>query len=151
MAAGPIGMDDHSHSPKGKATSEVRAPPMTIVGKLGKIEPLEASENCKRDDPCVSDKVVSTSEKQEKKTEPQDKAKEAQEAAAKKLQDIVAHLPSKQQTEKYFFRVVAFVYDLTYLTGTWVLHFIDQNIVRNEKVQHYWKRFHEKMDQAKKD
>ncbi|KAH8305253.1 hypothetical protein KR018_006739 [Drosophila ironensis] len=81
----------------------------------------------------------------------EEKAKEARDAAAKQLSDMVANLPSRQQAEKYFFRVVAFLYDLTYLTCTWAVNFIEQNIVRNATVQHYWKRFHEKMEQAKKD
>ncbi|KAH8286033.1 hypothetical protein KR054_001568, partial [Drosophila jambulina] len=143
--AGPIGLDDQGQPQKGVATTEMRTPP-AFVSKLGKIQPLETcvkiKENCEETAP---------SEEQGKQTDSQKKAKEAQDAAAKKLQDIVANLPSKQQTEKYFFRVIAFAYDLTYLTGTWVLHFIDQNIIQNEKVQHYWKRFHEKMEQAKKD
>ncbi|KAH8378552.1 hypothetical protein KR200_005201, partial [Drosophila serrata] len=148
MDVGPIGVNDQGHPQKGTATTELRAPP-TIVGKLGKIEPLETCVNFK--DKCDEGIPSEGQEKQEKQSDNQKKAKEAQDAAAKKLQDIVANLPSKQQTEKYFFRVVAFAYDLTYLTGTWVLHFIDQNIIQNDKVQHYWKRFHEKMEQAKKD
>ncbi|XP_017843440.1 uncharacterized protein LOC108600400 isoform X2 [Drosophila busckii] len=73
------------------------------------------------------------------------------EDAVKQLQDVAANLPSKQQVEKFFFRVVAFAYDVTYLTGTWTVRFLDQKVVANPTVQHYWKRFHEKMQEAKKD
>ncbi|KRK01302.1 uncharacterized protein LOC6533250 isoform X2 [Drosophila yakuba] len=108
-------------------------------GKLGRAEPLDS---------IVRSKGTSNDDK---KSEAQKKASEAKEAAAKQLQDVMANLPSKEQTEKYFFRVVAFFYDLTYLTCTWLLNFVEHNIVRNATVQHYWKRFHEKMEQAKKD
>ncbi|KAH8342408.1 hypothetical protein KR059_005807, partial [Drosophila kikkawai] len=146
MSAGPIGIKDQGHTQKAATTTtEVSAPP-TFMGKLENIQPLGTCVNIKGKSNEAADP-----EEQKKPTDNRKKAKEAQEAAAKKLQDIVANLPSKQQTEKYFFRVVAFSYDLIYLTGTWVLHFIDQNIVQNDKVQHYWKRFHEKMEQAKKD
>ncbi|XP_030372071.1 mucin-5AC [Scaptodrosophila lebanonensis] len=69
----------------------------------------------------------------------------------KQENDVLANLPSKEQVEKYFFRVVAFVYDVTYLTGNWAIRFIDQNVVQNDLVKYYWKKFHEKMEQAKKD
>ncbi|EDV50544.1 uncharacterized protein LOC6544799 [Drosophila erecta] len=123
---------------------EVQTPSISIVtsgGKLGRAEPLDSST-------IVRSKGTSN---EDKKSEALKKAMEAKEAAAKQLQDVVANLPSKEQTEKYFFRVVAFFYDLTYLTGTWLLNFVEHNIVRNATVQHYWKRFHEKMEQAKKD
>ncbi|KAH8239615.1 hypothetical protein KR032_005985, partial [Drosophila birchii] len=144
MAAGPIGLNDQGHPQKGAVTSELRSP-QAIVGKVDQFHPLETCADFKEKPDCTPPKSPG------KQTDNQKKAKEAQDAAAQKLQDIVATLPSKQQTEKYFFRVVAFAYDLTYLTGTWVMHFIDQNVIQNEKVQHYWKRFHEKMEQAKKD
>ncbi|XP_060654870.1 uncharacterized protein LOC132790388 isoform X2 [Drosophila nasuta] len=71
--------------------------------------------------------------------------------AVKQLQEVAANLPSKAQVEKFVFRVLAFVYDITYLTGTWTIRFVDEKILRNATVQYYWKRFHEKMEQAKKD
>ncbi|KAH8369962.1 hypothetical protein KR093_001621 [Drosophila rubida] len=71
--------------------------------------------------------------------------------AVKQLQEAAANLPSKAQVEKFFFRVVAFIYDVTYLTVTWTIRMIDEKILQNATVKCYWKRFHEKMDQAKKD
>ncbi|XP_033159721.1 uncharacterized protein LOC117140749 [Drosophila mauritiana] len=139
-----LGNNPENTTRKDVPIGEVQAPAISIVnagGKLGRAEPLDASG-------IVRSKGTSN---EEKKTEAQKKASEAKEAAAKQLQDVMANLPSKEQTEKYFFRVVAFFYDLTYLTGTWLLNFVEHNIVRNATVQHYWKRFHEKMEQAKKD
>nr|XP_017010625.2 uncharacterized protein LOC108066567 [Drosophila takahashii] len=143
----PSSLGNSSENTTGKdvTISEVQSPPVSIVtsgGNLGRAEPLDSnaivrSKGCEKG-----------SSNEDKKTEAQKKAKEA---AAKQLQDIMANMPSKQQTEKYFFRVVAFIYDLSYLTGTWLLNFIEHNVVRNASVQHYWKRFHEKMEQAKKD
>lgn len=69
----------------------------------------------------------------------------------KKDQDITANLPSKEQVEKFFFRFVAFIYDVTYLTGNWAIRFIDQKVVQNETVKDLWKKFHDKMEKAKKD
>ncbi|XP_030572177.1 uncharacterized protein LOC115770879 isoform X1 [Drosophila novamexicana] len=71
--------------------------------------------------------------------------------AVKQLQELAANLPSKEQVEKFVFRVVAFLYDLIYLTATWTIRFVDEKIVQNNTVRYYWKRFHEKMEQAKKD
>ncbi|EDW93688.1 uncharacterized protein LOC6533250 isoform X1 [Drosophila yakuba] len=138
----PLGSNPGNNTRKDVPIGEVQTPSISIVtsgGKLGRAEPLDS---------IVRSKGTSNDDK---KSEAQKKASEAKEAAAKQLQDVMANLPSKEQTEKYFFRVVAFFYDLTYLTCTWLLNFVEHNIVRNATVQHYWKRFHEKMEQAKKD
>lgn len=71
--------------------------------------------------------------------------------AVKQLQEAAANLPSKAQVEKFVFRVLAFVYDILYLTGTWTIRFVNEKILQNASVKHYWKRFHDKMEQAKKD
>ncbi|XP_017122213.1 uncharacterized protein LOC108142707 [Drosophila elegans] len=133
---------------KDVTTSVAMSPSVSIVssdGKMGRADPLDSIVRSK------GTEQGSGSSNEDKKSEAQKKAAEAKEAAAKQLQDIMSNMPSKQQAEKYFFRVVAFIYDLTYLTGTWLLNFVEHNIIRNATVQHYWKRFHEKMEQAKKD
>lgn len=153
-----FGKDEEGNTLKGLASTDEKAPNVfgavvTGSGKIDGSEPLE--ETTLRSKPCHESGsgagAGSGSSKDGDKSDAQKKASAAKDAAAKQLSEIVANLPSKQQTEKYFFRVVAFLYDLTYLTGTWVLHFVEQNIIRNQSVQHYWKRFHEKMEQAKKD
>ncbi|KAH8379186.1 hypothetical protein KR009_003490 [Drosophila setifemur] len=131
----------------GVKTAPVTGAVVKGVVKLGRTEPLDTTVLSKSECP----ESGSGSSGDNKKSDAERKAFEAKEAATKQLQDIVANLPSKQQTEKYFFRVVAFVYDLSFLTATWLVNFIQHNIVQNPKVQHYWKRFHEKMQQAKKD
>ncbi|XP_016989140.1 uncharacterized protein LOC108051520 [Drosophila rhopaloa] len=148
LGSSTLGNKPKNTTQKDLTTSEVQSPPVSIVtsgGKLGRVDPLDTIVRSK------ATEESSGSSNEDKKSEAQKKAAEAKEAAAKQLQDIMANMPSKQQTEKYFFRVVAFIYDLSYLTATWLLNFIEHNIVRNAKVQYYWKRFHEKMEQAKKD
>ncbi|XP_037719185.1 uncharacterized protein LOC119553100 [Drosophila subpulchrella] len=148
LGSSSLGNNPENTTRKGVTISEVQSPPVSIVtsgGKLGRADPLDTNSIVR------SQGTEKGCSNEDKKTEAQKKAAEAKEAAAKQLQDIMANMPSKQQTEKYFFRVVAFIYDLTYLTGTWLLNFIEHNVVRNATVQHYWKRFHEKMEQAKKD
>jgi len=148
LGSSSLGNNPESTTGKDVTISEVQSPPISIVtsgGKLGRADPLDTNSIVR------SQGTEKGCSNEDKKTEAQKKAAEAKEAAAKQLQDIMANMPSKQQTEKYFFRVVAFIYDLSYLTGTWLLNFIEHNVVRNASVQHYWKRFHEKMEQAKKD
>ncbi|KAH8364266.1 hypothetical protein KR084_005085 [Drosophila pseudotakahashii] len=143
-----LGNNPDNTTRKDVTISEVQSPSVSIVssgGNLGRAEPLDTNSIVR------SKGTEKGSSNEDKKSEAQKKATEAKEAAAKQLQDIMANMPSKQQTEKYFFRVVAFIYDLSYLTGTWLLNFVEHNVVRNATVQHYWKRFHEKMEQAKKD
>jgi len=148
LGSSSLGNNPESTTGKDVTISEVQSPPISVVtsgGKLGRADPLDTNSIVR------SQGTEKGCSNEDKKTEAQKKAAEAKEAAAKQLQDIMANMPSKQQTEKYFFRVVAFIYDLSYLTGTWLLNFIEHNVVRNASVQHYWKRFHEKMEQAKKD
>lgn len=71
--------------------------------------------------------------------------------AVKQLQEAAANLPSKAQVEKFVFRVLAFAYDILYLTGTWTIRFVNEKILQNPNVKYYWKRFHDKMEQAKKE
>ncbi|TDG53133.1 hypothetical protein AWZ03_000676 [Drosophila navojoa] len=71
--------------------------------------------------------------------------------AIKNLQDAAANLPSKEQVEKFVFRTLAFIYDLLFLTVNWTIRFIDEKVVQNKTVRLYWKKFHEKMEEAKKD
>lgn len=156
-SGGPtFGKDEEGKPLKGLASTDQKSPKVfgavvTGAGKVDGSEPLEdttvRSKLCRES----GSGAGSGSSQDDDKSDAQKKASAAKDAAAKQLSEIVANLPSKQQTEKYFFRVVAFLYDLTYLTGTWVLHFVEQNIIRNQSVQHYWKRFHEKMEEAKKD
>ncbi|XP_017048579.1 uncharacterized protein LOC108093146 [Drosophila ficusphila] len=146
VAPGSLGNNPENTTQKDVTTSAVQSPPVAVVtsgGKLGRADPVDPIARSKATEDCSS--------KEDNQSEAEKRAMEAKEAAAKQIQDIMANMPSKQQTEKYFFRVVAFIYDLSYLTCTWLVHFIEQNIVRNAKVQHYWKRFHEKMEEAKKD
>ncbi|BFF98890.1 uncharacterized protein DMAD_06926 [Drosophila madeirensis] len=76
---------------------------------------------------------------------------EAAERISKQLGELVDKLPNKQQTEKYFFRTVAFFYDLSFLAVTWTIHLVEKNIFANPTVKAYWKKFHDKMEQSKKD
>ncbi|XP_017080364.2 uncharacterized protein LOC108114112 [Drosophila eugracilis] len=144
----PLGSNPENTTRKGVATSEVQTPAVSVVtsgGKIGRTVSLDTNaivRNKGTEEKCSGD---------DKKSDAQKRAMEAKEAAAKQVQEIMANMPSRQQTEKYFFRVVAFIYDLSYLTATWLVNFIEHNIVQNPTVQHYWKRFHEKMEQAKKD
>ncbi|XP_032586773.1 uncharacterized protein LOC6581762 isoform X1 [Drosophila mojavensis] len=71
--------------------------------------------------------------------------------AIKNLQDAAANLPSKEQVEKFVFRTLAFIYDLLFLTANWTIRFVDEKVVQNKTVRLYWKKFHEKMEEAKKD
>ncbi|XP_023173209.2 uncharacterized protein LOC111601031 [Drosophila hydei] len=71
--------------------------------------------------------------------------------AIKNLQDAAANLPSKEQVEKFIFRTLAFIYDILFLTANWTIRVVDEKIVQNKTVRFYWKRFHEKMEEAKKD
>ncbi|XP_017095349.2 uncharacterized protein [Drosophila bipectinata] len=148
-----LGKDQEGTTTKGFASTDVEAPKVfgTVVTGAGKIDGSEPLEDTTLRSKSESRASGSGPSEDDGKSDAQKKASAAKDAAAKQLSEIVANLPSKQQTEKYFFRVVAFIYDLTYLTGTWLLHFFEQNVIRNQTVQHYWKRFHEKMEQAKKD
>ncbi|EDW72792.1 uncharacterized protein Dwil_GK17196 [Drosophila willistoni] len=147
---------------KNMATSEMAADQAIIrPGKLGAAEPMECFNSA---EPPTRGKAGSSGSGSSSNDHNQSsKAKseglgsgpsslnEAVNMANKQIQEIIANSPDREQVEKYFFRVVAFIYDLSYLMGTWTVRFIEQKIIQNKMVQHYWKRFHEKMEQAKKD
>ncbi|XP_068148800.1 uncharacterized protein [Drosophila tropicalis] len=146
---------------KGMATSEMAADQAIIrPGKLGAAEPMECFNSAEPPTRGKADSSGSESPGDHNESKPKTEGlntagpssiNEAVNMANKQIQEIIANRPDKEQVEKYFFRVVAFIYDLSYLMGTWTVRFIEQNIIQNKMVQHYWKRFHEKMEQAKKD
>lgn len=70
---------------------------------------------------------------------------------AKQWQEVTANLPSKEQVEKFSFRILAFIYDILALTINWSIRFVNEKVLANDTVKLYWKRFHEKMEEAKKD
>ncbi|KAH8307327.1 hypothetical protein KR044_010207, partial [Drosophila immigrans] len=111
-------------------------------GNIGTVESTAAPQKIKK-----AKKATASKEDAGERTPVSNMADDA----VKQLQDAAANLPSKAQVEKFVFRVVAFVYDITYLTATWTIRFVNEKILQNATVKHYWKRFHQKMEEAKKD
>ncbi|XP_054735452.1 uncharacterized protein LOC129242686 [Anastrepha obliqua] len=60
-------------------------------------------------------------------------------------------LPDRKQVERFFFRVLVLIWDISVWTYFNTKKAIDTHIVANDSVQWYWKRLHERMEQAKKE
>ncbi|XP_034480221.1 uncharacterized protein LOC117786221 [Drosophila innubila] len=132
-----VGKQCDNQTKAGNITSQLHATPsLTECGKIGTAESAEATKP-KKETGSGSGQAGSVSN--------------LADDAVKQLQEAAANLPSKAQVEKFVFRVVAFVYDILYLTGTWTIRFVNEKILQNATVKHYWKQFHDKMEQAKKD
>ncbi|KAM8707885.1 hypothetical protein ACLKA7_014934 [Drosophila subpalustris] len=134
--------DAASQTKPGNITSQLHATPSLTESECGKIGTAESAAAQKGSKP----KGASSSSGQEAGS-----VSNLADDAVKQLQEAAANLPSKAQVEKFVFRVLAFVYDILYLTGTWTIRFINEKILQNTTVKYYWKRFHDKMEQAKKD
>ncbi|XP_001354186.3 uncharacterized protein [Drosophila pseudoobscura] len=87
----------------------------------------------------------------EKKSAAENPKSGSVEEATERVKNQLGELPSKEQLKKYFLRIVAFLYDLSFLAVTWAISFVEKNVIENPTVKAYWKKFHEKMQQAKKD
>ncbi|KAH8397567.1 hypothetical protein KR222_010249 [Zaprionus bogoriensis] len=138
-------------SKAGAITSQIHATPsLTECGKICTDESIERAKSESRVDGKPGSK---TGEAKAKSTQTgsQYTANNLANDVVKQWQEVAANLPSKEQVEKYFFRVVAFLYDIITLTANWTIRFVNEKIIQNETVKLYWKRFHEKMEQAKKD
>ncbi|XP_064547607.1 uncharacterized protein LOC135434815 [Drosophila montana] len=146
-----VGGDPARDGNFGKKTGEVasQAPMTPSVTESGKIGNEESSVGAKSS--TSSSSKANESSKVVGQSGDGPTGNKMADDAVKQLQELAANLPSKEQVEKFVFRVVAFLYDLIYLTATWTIRFVDEKILQNNTVRYYWKRFHEKMEQAKKD
>lgn len=125
-----------SDEEKGEITSHMNV--AQSVTECGKLCPDHSSKE--------ESKMGSSS-----KSNQSDTASGSSSDTVKQWQEVTANLPSKEQVEKFTFRIVAFVYDILTLTINWGIRFVNEKILANDTVKLYWKRFHEKMDEAKKD
>ncbi|XP_037933666.1 uncharacterized protein LOC119668282 [Teleopsis dalmanni] len=64
---------------------------------------------------------------------------------------LLSQLPDKKQVEKYFFRIVAFIWDTSHWAYRILKHNVDEHIIKNKSVQDNYKKFLEKMEKSKKD
>lgn len=60
-------------------------------------------------------------------------------------------LPSKQELEKYFFKVTVVIWDLMWKITLWTWGMLQKCIVNNPTVQSYWKTFNSKLEEARKN
>ncbi|XP_022215533.2 uncharacterized protein LOC111069680 [Drosophila obscura] len=137
---GPQGKDNEEGRPQGTLYE------MVAARQKGKLEPF--GKECRgKGESATPEKTIENKSAASRGVG----VDEATERITKQLGELMAKLPTKQQTEKFFFRVVAFIYDLSFLAGTWAISFVEKNIIANPTVKAYWKKFHEKMEQAKKE
>ncbi|EDV96154.1 uncharacterized protein LOC6557466 [Drosophila grimshawi] len=128
----------------------------TVLGSDSDVDKLAKKNSAKldtADDSVDRPKLNSMKRESGKKSGPDSKTESDKhlDDTMKQLQAVAASLPSKDQVEKFVFRIVAFIYDIVYLTGNWTIRFVNENILQNATVKHYWKVFHDKMEKAKKD
>ncbi|XP_055844316.1 uncharacterized protein LOC129910796 [Episyrphus balteatus] len=62
-----------------------------------------------------------------------------------------SELPSKQELEKYFFKVTVVVWDLIWKITLWAWGMCRKHIINNPAVQSNWKTFNEKLEEARKN
>nr|XP_036215065.1 uncharacterized protein LOC106620684 [Bactrocera oleae] len=60
-------------------------------------------------------------------------------------------LPDREQVERFLFRVLALLWDVSVWVYINTKKLIDTHIIANDSVQWYWKRMHERMAKAKKE
>ncbi|CAD7002317.1 unnamed protein product [Ceratitis capitata] len=60
-------------------------------------------------------------------------------------------LPDREQIERFLFRVLALVWDISVWLYVNTKRAIDTHVIANDSVQFYWKRMHERMAKAKKE
>ncbi|XP_055909552.1 uncharacterized protein LOC129944256 [Eupeodes corollae] len=60
-------------------------------------------------------------------------------------------LPSKQELEKYFFKVTVVIWDLMWAIMMWSWSMCRKHIINNPSVQSNWKTFNEKLEEARKN
>lgn len=142
--SGPYGSSDNDSyksscdEKEGKITSQMHVEPS--MTECGKISTNDSSNQDSKGEPLS-----------EKSGEPSKATNTMANDAVKQWQDAKANLPSKKQVEKFTFRIIAFIYDICSLTINWGIRFINENILTNETIKLYWSRFHQKMQEAKKD
>ncbi|XP_017470602.1 PREDICTED: uncharacterized protein LOC108362221 isoform X4 [Rhagoletis zephyria] len=61
------------------------------------------------------------------------------------------NLPDREQVERFIFRVLALIWDISVWIYINTKRAIETYIVANDSVQLYWKRLHERMAKAKKE
>lgn len=141
--SGPYGSSDNdsyksSDEKEGKITSQMHVEPS--MTECGKISTHDSSNQDSK-----AESITAKSAETSKGTN------NMANDAVKQWQDAKANLPSKKQVEKFTFRIIAFIYDICSLTINWGIRFMNDNILANETVKLYWSRFHQKMQEAKKD
>lgn len=60
-------------------------------------------------------------------------------------------LPSKQELEKYFFKVTVVIWDLIWKIALWSFGMFKKYIIENPTVQSNWKTFNQKLEEARKN
>ncbi|XP_054734099.1 uncharacterized protein LOC129241665 isoform X4 [Anastrepha obliqua] len=80
-----------------------------------------------------------------------DDAKREQQSSRSTPNAPALSLPDRKQVERFFFRVLALIWDISVWTYFNTKKAIDTHIVANDSVQWYWRRLHERMEQAKKE
>lgn len=80
-----------------------------------------------------------------------DNAKREHQPASSTQNVPAPSLPDREQVERFLFRVLALLWDVSVWVYSNTKKLINTHIIANDSVQWYWKRMHERMDKAKKE